>query len=244
MRVLLCDDDEAILTQLQAYLLEYFGENQLEPPEVCLYADGSLLLAAEDCPGGQRADLAFLDVEMPGVSGIDVGAWLMERSPLCKIFIVTSYPDYLDDAMRFHVFRYLSKPLDKRRLFRNLKEALYQLSVDTHPVFLETGSESLTLYADEIVLVESQGRRAAVQTVEGRYLSTQSMGHWEKVLLDIGSFYQPHRGFLVNMKFVRRFSGDLITLCGPDGREYRAYLTRRRHKDFKNTYMLYLEAMR
>ena len=241
MRVLVCDDDEAILAQLKAYLLEYFAQNRLEPPELCLYSDGSRLLEDGD---SQRADLAFLDVEMPQVSGIDVGARLAERSPRCKIFMVTSYPDYLDDAMRFHVFRYLSKPLDKKRLFRNLKEALCQLSVDTHPVFLETGPESLTLYADEIVLVESQGRRAAVQTVERRYLSTQPMRHWEQALLDIGSFYQPHRSFLVNMKFVRRFSGDLITLCVPNGGEYRAYLTRRRYKNFKNAYMLYLEATR
>lgn len=244
MRILVCDDDEAILAQLETYLREYFAQNHLEPPEICLYLDGSLLLAAEDHREAQRADLAFLDVEMPQVSGIDAGAWLMERNRHCKIFIVTSYPDYLDDAMRFHVFRYLSKPLDKKRLFRNLKEALYQLSVDTRPILLETTEESLTLYADEIVLVESQGRRSMVQTADRRYLSLQTMRHWEKVLLDTGSFYQPHRSFLINMKFVRRFSGDLITLCAPNGAEYRAYLARRRYKDFKNTYMLYLEAMR
>lgn len=238
MRVIFCDDDPEVLSQLEGYVREYFDSAGLPQPECAAYHSGDELLAAD-----ARADIAFLDVEMPGTSGIHVGTRLQERNPYGKIFIVTSYADYLDDAMKFHVFRYLSKPLDKNRLFRNLKDALYQLSVDTRPVFIETAEESVTRYADEIVLVEAQGRRPAVQAVDRLYRSVQPMKHWEK-LLDIGSFYQPHRSYLINMKYVRGFSANLITLAVPDGTEYTAYLTRRRYKDFKNTYMLYVEAMR
>ncbi|WP_322168917.1 LytR/AlgR family response regulator transcription factor [Acutalibacter caecimuris] len=244
MRIILCDDDPAPLAQLQSYLLEYFASNRLDPPVLCAYTQVSQLLAAESHPAVPPAALAFLDVEMPETNGISLGARLAAQNPYLKIFIVTSYPDYLDDAMKFHVFRYLSKPVDKNRLFRNLKDALYQLSVDTRPVLLETPTESLTLLSHEILLVEAQGRRPVVRTATGLYQSTQTMRHWEETLLGIGSFYQPHRSFLINMKYVRRFSANLITLCAPDGAEYAAYLTRRKCKDFKNTYMLYVEAMR
>lgn len=138
MRILLCDDDESILTQLEGYLQEYFAENHLPEPELCRYTDGQRLLDSEDRPDAQRVDIAFLDVEMPGISGIEIGAKLKKQNPYLKVFIVTSYADYLDDAMRFHVFRYLSKPVDKQRLFRNLRDVLYQLSVDTKPVCIET----------------------------------------------------------------------------------------------------------
>lgn len=93
-------------------------------------------------------------------------------------------------------------------------------------------------------MVETEGRRSAVQAVDRLYHTSQAMGHWAKALLPIGSFYQPHRSYLVNMKYVRQFSSSLITLCAPDGAAYTAYLTRRRYKDFKSTYMLYVEAMR
>ncbi|NBK77670.1 DNA-binding response regulator [bacterium D16-76] len=244
MRILACDDDKSILSQLEACLLEYFETNALPQPQLCFYPDGHRLLEAEAAPGPEPASLAFLDVEMPGLTGIDVGARLMAQNPYMKIFIVTSYPDYLDDAMRFHVFRYLSKPIDKARLFRNLKEALCQLAMDTRPVLIETAQGAVTRRADEIVMVESEGRHSAVQAVDGLYHAAQPMGHWEKALLPVGSFYKPHRSYLVNMKYVRRFTSALITLCGPDGAPYTAYLTRRRYKDFKNTYMLYVEAMR
>ena len=61
---------------------------------------------------------------MPGLNGIYVGKELKEKNKNTIIFIITSYVEYLDDAMRFHVFRYLSKPLDKQRLFQNMKDAI------------------------------------------------------------------------------------------------------------------------
>lgn len=243
MRIVLCDDDERILGQLKGWLWEYFRENGLSQPDYVSYADGDSLLAAEDRPDAGRADMAFLDVEMPGTSGIHVGARLQSRNPYIKIFIVTCYADYLDEAMKFHVFRYLSKPLDKDRLFRNLKDALYQLSVDTKPVLIEAAGESVTRHADEIVMVEAMGRRVTIRVVDRIYECAQPMRYWEK-LLEIGSFYQTHRSFIINMKYVRSFSPTMITLLAPDGREYPAYLARRRYQSFKNAYILYVEAMR
>lgn len=243
MRIVLCDDDPAVIQQLTALLTEFFTAGNLPLPEYASYLSGEELLKKEDSPASQRIEIAFLDVEMPGISGIQAGARLQARNPYAKIFIVTSYADYLDEAMKFHVFRYLSKPLDPKRLFRNMKDALYQLSVDTRPVVIETAGETVTRYADEIVMVEAQGHRVTVRALDGAYASTQPMKHWEG-LLEIGSFYQTHRSFIVNMKYVQGFSPAMITLAPPDGETLSAYMARRRYKNFKQTYMLYVEAMR
>lgn len=243
MRIILCDDDEEFLARLKSLLTEYFDINHMALPEFSLYHDGGRLLDMEDRPDTACASLAFLDVEMPGVTGIDAGAKLMERNPYLRIFIVTSYSDYLDDAMRFHVFRYLSKPLDKSRLFRNLKDALYQISVDTRQVIIDTDEGSVSRFAHEILMVEARGRATLIYTVDMLYESVQKMAFWEH-LLDIGSFYQTHRSFLVNMKYVRSFTPAMLTLAAPDGAEHQAYMARRRYKDFKNAYIMYVEAMR
>ncbi len=243
MRILLCDDEPAALQELTAYLQAFFESAHLPAPTYAAYTSGEALLAQEDLPAAPRFEIAFLDVEMPGITGIQVGARLQARNPYAKIFIVTSYADYLDEAMKFHVFRYLSKPLDPKRLFRNMKEALYQLSVDTRPVLIESPGETVTRYADEIVMVEAQGHKVTVRAVDREYAAVQPVKHWEG-LLEIGSFYRTHRSFIINMKYVRGFSPNLITLGLPDGTEVSAYLARRRYKDFKETYMLYVEAMR
>lgn len=109
MRIIFCDDDPMVIEQLLSYVSEFFAQLGGKKVEFAYYSSGDALLNAK-----ARADIAFLDVEMPGVSGIHVGAKLKELNPNIKIFIVTSYPDYLDEAMRFQVFRYLSKPIDKK----------------------------------------------------------------------------------------------------------------------------------
>ena len=52
---------------------------------------------------------------MPGMNGIYVGNELKKSNPAVIIFIVTSYSEYLDEARRSHVSRYLSKPLEQQR---------------------------------------------------------------------------------------------------------------------------------
>ena len=95
MRIVFCDDDPAILRQLLAYVKEFFTSLGGLEPEYAVYRSGDELIRHET-----KFDIAFLDVEMPGASGIHTGAKLKEKNPRIKIFIVTAYPDYLDEAMR------------------------------------------------------------------------------------------------------------------------------------------------
>ena len=193
MRVVFCDDDSRITAQLTAYISEYFRSIGGIQPEMAAYTSGDELLQQE-----QRVDLAFLDVEMPGQNGISVGAALKARSPHVKIFMVTSYPDYLDDAMRFQVFRYLSKPIEKDRLLRNLKDALYQYNMETREFSVLTAEGIVVRRAEEIICVEATQRKSLLHTTTGDLLSTDGIEHWRQ-MLTLPCFYVSHRSFIVNM---------------------------------------------
>ncbi len=115
MRIAVCDDDALMLEQLQKHIRAYFEKACVKCPEIVCFSDGESLLSDK----GEK-DILFLDIEMPGINGIYVGNELKRQNENIIIFVVTSYSEYLDDAMRFHVFRYLSKPLDVHRFFRNI----------------------------------------------------------------------------------------------------------------------------
>ena len=133
MRILICDDDSSITSVLSQLITTYFGKKKTKCPEIVSFDNGESLLS----DNGDK-DIVFLDVEMPGVSGIYVGNRLKQENPNIIIFIVTSYSEYLDEAMRFHVFRYLTKPLDKHRIFRNMKGALEIYNTTIIKVPIET----------------------------------------------------------------------------------------------------------
>ena len=119
MRIIICDDDIIFADKLQKEIGSFFAQRSLALPEFVTYHTGEQLL--EDT--GSK-DLIFLDMELPGIDGILVGRELKAQNPSSIIFVITSFSEYLDDAMRFHVFRYLTKPLEVRRLHRNLLDAL------------------------------------------------------------------------------------------------------------------------
>ena len=109
MQIAICDDDPMIIKELQKDLEQYFRKHHLSCPPISQFTSGEALLNNKE-----EKDIVFLDVEMPGLNGIYVGNTLRKRYPNILIFIVTSFMEYLDDAMRFHVFRYLSKPIDRQ----------------------------------------------------------------------------------------------------------------------------------
>lgn len=241
MRILFCDDNKDFLRSLSQDVSAYFKQIKTKMPDFVFYTSGDDLIAAINTKC-ETADIAFLDVEMPGQSGIIAGEYLKKQNPRVKILIVTSFPDYLDDAMRFHVFRYLSKPVDKNRLFRNLKDAIYQYNIDTKPVPIETEDGVVVLPADEIICVELVGRKTLIYTSKSILTSPYNMNYWLQNL-NLPCFYPSYRDYIINMRYVTSFGKDTITLMYQNQTKI-AYLAKRRYPDFKKTFLLYLESMK
>ena len=235
MRILICDDDVLIIEQIRKYCQNFFNKIQVKCPELVCFSDGETLLSDE----GEK-DILFLDIEMPGMNGIYVGNELKTRNENIIIFIVTSYSEYLDEAMRFHVFRYLSKPLDKQRFFRNMKDAVDLYNSMTVKIPIETKQGVHTLPASSIVAVEAQGRKVTVHTAKGDFESIHTIKHWEN-LLPKNHFFQTHRSFIINFEYVTDFDHTLVHM---NDNQFHAYLTKRKYSSFKEAYLLYLESAR
>ena len=174
------------------------------------------------------------------MNGIYVGNEIKKANKNVIIFVVTSYSEYLDEAMRFHVFRYLSKPLDKQRFFRNMKDALAYYNSITTKIPVETKQGVYSFPASQIIAIEAQGRKVIVHTTRQDFDSIHNMDYWLEQLPK-NSFFQTHRSFIVNFEHIVDFDHSTIHLSN---QQIAAYLTRRKYSSFKNAYLLYLESMR
>lgn len=235
MRILICDDDTLIIEQLKKYIESYFESNHLKCPELVSFTSGEALLTDK----GEK-DIVFLDIEMPGMNGIYVGNELKKANRNVIVFVVTSYSEYLDEAMRFHVFRYLSKPIDKQRLFRNLKDALDLYHSMTVQVPIETRQGVHNVPISSIIMVEAQGKKVIVHTTARDYESIHTMQYWLDQL-PVNRFFQTHRSFIINYEHITNFDHMLVHLSNG---QFTAYLTKRKYSAFKGAYLLYLESTR
>lgn len=235
MRIAVCDDDALMLEQLQKHIRTYFQKICVKCPEIVCFSDGESLLADK----GEK-DILFLDMEMPGINGIYVGNELKRQNENIIIFVVTSYSEYLDDAMRFHVFRYLSKPLDLHRFFRNMKDAMNLYNTMTVKIPVETKQGVHTLPASSVIAIEAQGRKVIVHSMVRDFDSIHNMQYWLE-MLPKNCFFQTHRSFIVNLEHVTDFDHSLVHMSGG---LFSAYLTKRKYNAFKEAYLLYLESVR
>ena len=235
MRIIICDDDKNIVEQLQKYIIEFFKHRKLKTPEIQRYNRGEALLSDT----GSK-DIVFLDVVMTGLNGIYVGRELKRKNKNTIIFIITSNVEYLDDAMRFHVFRYMLKPLDKQRLFQNMKDAIQLYHSTNVKILIETKDGIYTCTASEIIFIEAMKRTITIHTLIRDFIARQNMEYWNRTL-NMPCFFQSHRSYIVNMKYVTDFDHSLIHLYND---QYTAYLTKRKYSEFKSAYFLYLESTR
>lgn len=224
MQIYICDDNVDITKQIHDYVLTFFSHYNLTPPTITIFHNGESLLQSHD-----KKDIVFLDVEMDGINGIYVGQELKKQNKHTIIFMVTSFSEYLDDAMKFHVFRYLFKPLDKQRFLRNLEDAMQLYNTLYKTITVEAKDSNHVINTNEIIMVECTERKTVLHTHDRNIVTTNSMDYWEKTLSG-SQFYRSHKSFIVNMAHISDYSHDLIYF---KNYKINAYLTRRKYTDFK-----------
>jgi DNA-binding LytR/AlgR family response regulator len=145
-------------------------------------------------------DVVFLDVEMPGASGLETAPHIHERREPPAIVFVTAHAEYAVDAFAVEAFDYLLKPVDPERLARvveRLRERSQENAVPVDKVPVVAGGGTELLDPDQIHFAHAEGDYSRVHTYDRAYLCTSSLGELEDRL---GSrFARIHRSYLVNL---------------------------------------------
>lgn len=234
MRIIICDDDRKVAEEIAEIIHSYHEKNKLLLPEIALFYSGESLIADK-----KPKDIVFLDIEMMGINGILVGKKLAEENKDVIIIIVTSYNEYIDDAMRIKVFRYISKPIDNKRLIRNYMDALSAfLSRKEQMIPIETDDKMLSCCSSDIIMLKTDRRKTLIYTSNETIVSNTLLQEWISLLPSV-SFYQPHRSYIINLSHVQDFTHDEIKM--KDGSI--AFLARRNYSDFKKKWLTYLSVI-
>lgn len=119
MRILLADDELLALELLKAAVGKVVPDAEL----VAFDKASELLQYTND----HEFDIAFLDINMAGITGIDLGRILRDRMPKLNIVFVTGYNDYTGDAMDMHASGYIMKPVTAEKVRKEMADLRYPL---------------------------------------------------------------------------------------------------------------------
>ena len=216
----IAEDEELLRTSLLLQLGEAW-------PGLRIVAECEDGASALEAIAEHRPDVAFLDIRMPGLTGIEVAAALSEVSPRTQVVFVTAYDQYAIDAFEQGAIDYLLKPVARDRLQATVQRLQARLAngrsdqatLDallrhlarrpaepeaTPPlawITANSGRETKLIMLDEVAYFRADSKYTVVVTAEGESLLRTPLKELLEAL-DPHQFRQIHRSTIVNLKAV------------------------------------------
>lgn len=242
MNAIIVDDEPDGIKTLQRMLERHC-------PSVSIAAVCSSAAAAKQQIAALQPDVVFLDIQMPGKSGMEMIAELPEKN--IEIVFVTAHNEYMLQALQYSAADYLLKPVDEDRLVdavRRVEERLqdnkkeerteallYNIGKAGQPsemrLCLPTFKGFIILKSDDIIYCEAE-RSYTIFHIEGKKSVTVSkpLIEYENMLTDT-PFFRIHKSFLVNLKHVKEYQrgeGGIVIMSNDAAIE----VSRRRKEQF------------
>jgi DNA-binding LytR/AlgR family response regulator len=223
-KAIVADDEKELRTYLKSILAEIW-------PELIICGEAKNGKEALELVESKRPQVAFLDIRMPGLSGMEVAKRI---AGLCRVVFVTAFDQYAIEAFEREAVDYLLKPVSKERLLQTVQRLKSQLDASTEPpaglaevveqVLSKLpgrgGTEFLrwikTQLKDSIRLIpveevdyfKAEDKYTLVMAKEGESLIKKSIKELAQEL-DPDRFWQIHRGMIVNVSRIDKVSRSL-----------------------------------
>lgn len=187
MKVLLVDDEELQLLRLEGETKKF-----LSNAEFLIY--NNPLKALED-KSINKVDIAFLDIEMPGMNGIQLAKKLKAINPLIKIIFVTAYDNYALEAYKLHASGYVTKPVSKEKIKEEIAELANVVELTpTKKLQIKCFGNFEVFYKGEPVLFGYQKSKEVFAYLVDREGSSISINELNAVLWE-----EDHKSYLRNL---------------------------------------------
>ena len=239
IRVAFCDDDAAVLTQLAALLDRYQTARSCD---LCGTAFSSPLELLAEAERGARFDILFLDILLPGESGIATAAELRQFDQNAKIIFLTSSADFAVQSYTVDAFFYQLKPIDEEPFFRLMDAALAACDREQEDSLILRCRTGLTrVELRRLEYCEVLHRTLSFHLTDGTVLeSTGSLDELCRQLSPYGGFLRPHRSYLINLEWVASLNQHAVVM--ESGAEIP--IPRGKVREIRDAYLDYVFAQR
>jgi len=176
--------------------------------------------------------VVFLDIEMPGLDGVETGKKIRQLNPDCRIIMATGRVDRISEVFFFQAFRFVKKPFRDEEVEEALISALKK----------RDGEETIEVYLDRNLCEVKQKDIVYVQAFNGysefvingkRFRRETSLNDVEEEL-NPRLFFRIHRQYIVNFGSIEGRTDSYVVVGGT-----KIPISRRKRKDFEKEYIKY-----
>lgn len=207
LKIAICDDDAAQAGMLSE-AVSAWAEGKKRMAEIRTYASGEAFLC--DYDREKDFNLLLLDIEMNGISGIDLAKSLRRDNSRAEILFLTSHTEFYGEGYEVDAIHYLIKPIDRARLSAVLDKAEGKLAVEPPFLILNSEGRVIKLYESEIYYVEAFLHYVNFVTGDGNYTVRDKISDLVQRLSD--GFYRAHRSYLVSLEHIKRIARNEILM--------------------------------
>lgn len=201
-RVLVVDDEPPIRAELSYLLKQDARIGDVEEAGGATEAVEKILT--------MRPDVLFLDIQMPGTSGVKLADTLHNLKCPPALVFVTAFSEYAAEAFELDAVDYVLKPVELARLEKALDKVASALAArkpvtsaaPVRRISVERAGKRSFIPTADVSYFEARADYATAYTESGSYLVSESISSLEQQLADEG-FLRVHRSFLVNIDDVR-----------------------------------------
>lgn len=215
LKALIVDDEYPARMELR-YQLESF-------PDVEIIGEATNAREALRLINALDYDVIFLDVQMPGMTGVELVRQLKGREPMPKVVFVTAYENYAVQGFELRAVDYLLKPFESQRLAETIARLRAAAGPAATPERADGGTESarrqpalsflmaekddkqIPIPLSDLVYIFSEGYNVFAQTQGERLLVRYTLQELTE-RLPAEQFFRSHRSYLVNIFQVKAIS--------------------------------------
>lgn len=206
-QIAICDDEPTICNLLKSAVRKWSRMKEKKIKVQTFSSAESFLFTYEE---DKSFHILLLDIEMPGMNGVDLAQIIREQNKSIQIIFVTGYMDYIAQGYDVEALHYLLKPINEDKLFEVLDKACERISVSEKVLYIESSGEMVQVPLHSILYAEVDKNYVTLYTNQGKYTKKQTLTDLEKEL-DEG-FFRTGRSFLVNLIHIKRTSKTEVEL--------------------------------
>ncbi len=227
--VSICDDDKRMAKRLEALVSKEFSSRGY-CCKCSVYFDGKSFLEQDR---EQEQELIFLDIEMPGVSGMQIAEYLQERGRSGNVVFVTGYENLVFQSQKYFPFYFLRKSELEEKAGKLVEEFLRRLNGRQEKFMVTAGKTMFTVLTSEIMYLTYHEHKIRI-TMSGheKYEFRGSLKVCEQKLKK-DCFYRINSATIINFSFVKVFEGSDVIM---DDNE-KIWISREKKKECRQQFM-------